>query len=122
MDVVRRRSPLTGGRDSQFVLFFALVVITGGLLHRMLGGLTAGVVRRVPRLPWIAETVHDAGGIHGRGPAASRHADRLLRAGRRAVGALESACAARGPRLIGTRARPRAVDNDVILRHSQPAS
>jgi two-component system sensor histidine kinase PilS (NtrC family) len=33
-------SALTGGRDSQFVLFFALVVITGGLLNRMVGGLT----------------------------------------------------------------------------------
>lgn len=30
----------TGGRDSQFVLFYALVVITGGLLGRMAGGLS----------------------------------------------------------------------------------
>jgi two-component system sensor histidine kinase PilS (NtrC family) len=29
----------TGGRDSQFILFFGLVVITGGLLNRMPGGL-----------------------------------------------------------------------------------
>ncbi len=33
----------TGGRDSQFVLFYALVVIMGGVLGRLAGGLvTAG--------------------------------------------------------------------------------
>lgn len=36
-------SAFTGGRDSQFILFLALVVITGGLLNRLAGGLvTAG--------------------------------------------------------------------------------
>ncbi len=34
---------LTGGRDSQFALFYTLVVITGGLLNRMAGGLAAAV-------------------------------------------------------------------------------
>src|SRR5262249_57980195 len=39
--VVSCLSALTGGRASQFVLFFALVVIAGGLVGRMAGGLFA---------------------------------------------------------------------------------
>ncbi len=34
----------TGGRDSQFVLFFVLVVITGGLLGRLPGGVATALV------------------------------------------------------------------------------
>ena len=34
-------SARTGGRDSQFLLFFALVVVTGGLIGRVAGGLFA---------------------------------------------------------------------------------
>ncbi len=34
-------SARTGGRDSQFVLFFALVVVSGGLIGRMAGGVLA---------------------------------------------------------------------------------
>jgi len=37
-------SARTGARDSQFVLFFALVVITGGLIGRLPGGLFAAVL------------------------------------------------------------------------------
>jgi len=46
----------TGGRDSQFVLFFVLVVITGGLLGRLAGGvLTAGAsCAAFLMLPWLA--------------------------------------------------------------------
>lgn len=39
--LVAALSAVTGGRASQFVLFFALVVITGGLLLRVPGGLAA---------------------------------------------------------------------------------
>ena len=41
--VVSGLSALTGGRASQFVLFFALVVIAGGLVGRMAGGLFAAL-------------------------------------------------------------------------------
>src|SRR6266581_1859060 len=34
-------SARTGGRDSQFVLFFALVVVSGGLVGRIAGGFLA---------------------------------------------------------------------------------
>lgn len=37
-------SALTGGRESQFVLFLALVVITGGLLLRVTGGIATAVI------------------------------------------------------------------------------
>ena len=48
-------SALTGGRNSQFVLFFALVVITGGLLVRVRGGLATalGACAAFGGLPWI---------------------------------------------------------------------
>ena len=47
----------TGGRDSQFVLFFVLVVITGGLLGRLPGGMITSVVSCAVfmALPWLAE-------------------------------------------------------------------
>jgi PAS domain S-box-containing protein len=46
----------TGGRDSQFVLFFVLVVITGGLLGRLPGGVLTSVVSGgvFLALPWLA--------------------------------------------------------------------
>lgn len=46
---------LTGGRESQFVLFYALVVITGGLQAQMMGGLVTGIAccMAFAGLPWI---------------------------------------------------------------------
>ncbi len=46
----------TGGRDSQFVLFYALVVITGGVFARIPGGLfaAAGACAGYLALPWLA--------------------------------------------------------------------
>jgi two-component system, NtrC family, sensor histidine kinase PilS len=46
----------TGGRDSQFVLFYALVVITGGVMGRIPGGLfaSAGACAGYLALPWLA--------------------------------------------------------------------
>jgi len=45
----------TGARDSQFVLFYALVVITGGVLARVPGGLltAAGACAGFLALPWL---------------------------------------------------------------------
>ncbi len=45
----------TGGRASQFVMFFALVAITGGLLARVTGGLlaAAGGWAAILVLPWL---------------------------------------------------------------------
>jgi two-component system sensor histidine kinase PilS (NtrC family) len=43
LGLVTALAAATGGRESQFVLFFALVVITGGLLGRLVGGLFAAV-------------------------------------------------------------------------------
>jgi len=44
----------TGGRDSQFVLFFVLVVITGGLLGRLAGGVLTAIAASAVflGLPW----------------------------------------------------------------------
>jgi PAS domain S-box-containing protein len=55
--IVTVLAALTGGRDSQFTLFFALVVIAGGIVARLPGGIFAGVSACVAftALPWIAE-------------------------------------------------------------------
>jgi PAS domain S-box-containing protein len=47
---------LTGGRESQFVVFFALVVIAGGLHERLTGGLITAVGASLAyvALPWVA--------------------------------------------------------------------
>jgi two-component system sensor histidine kinase PilS (NtrC family) len=46
---------LTGGRESQFVLFYALVVLTAGLLARLPGGLVTAACAGIgfELLPWI---------------------------------------------------------------------
>ncbi len=45
----------SGGQDSQFTLFFALVVIAGGVVGRMAGGLfaAAGACAAFLSLPWV---------------------------------------------------------------------
>jgi two-component system, NtrC family, sensor histidine kinase PilS len=47
---------LTGGRESQFILFFALIVIAGGLHERLTGGLMTafGASAAYLALPWVA--------------------------------------------------------------------
>jgi two-component system sensor histidine kinase PilS (NtrC family) len=52
----------TGGRESQFVVFFALVVIAGGLHERLTGGLliATGATIAYVALPWIAPLVGSA--------------------------------------------------------------
>ena len=53
-------SARTGGRDSQFVLFFALVVLTGGLVGRLAGGVFAAAIACgvILLLPWFAALLH----------------------------------------------------------------
>lgn len=53
--IVTALAGLTGGRESQFVVFFALVVIAGGLHGRLTGGLViaAGASFAYVALPWV---------------------------------------------------------------------
>ncbi len=54
--MVTALSAVTGGRESQFVVFFALVVIAGGLHQRLTGGIViaAGASLGYLALPWVA--------------------------------------------------------------------
>src|SRR5262249_61720314 len=69
--VVSCLSALTGGRASQFVLFFALVVIAGGLVGRMAGGLFAalGACGAFLALPSIRRWLGASAGNALEGPA-----------------------------------------------------
>jgi two-component system sensor histidine kinase PilS (NtrC family) len=120
--VVTGLSALTGGRASQFVLFFALVVIAGGLVGRMPGGLFAalGACAAFLALPWIGQWLGASAGnaLEGTLPRPA-----LLLAFLAVVGVLAGIL---GERVQRTRQdleetsreldRVR-VDNDVILRH-----
>jgi two-component system sensor histidine kinase PilS (NtrC family) len=55
--IVTGLAALTGGRESQFVVFFALVVIAGGLHERLTGGLLTASCATVAylALPWISQ-------------------------------------------------------------------
>ena len=54
--IVTVLASLTGGRESQFVVFFALIVIAGGLHERLTGGLVTALGATVAylALPWLA--------------------------------------------------------------------
>ncbi|HYM81066.1 MAG TPA: ATP-binding protein [Candidatus Limnocylindria bacterium] len=54
--LVTALATLTGGRDSQFVFFYALVVIGGGVLGRLPGGVIVGLSScfGFVALPWLA--------------------------------------------------------------------
>jgi len=54
--IVTGLAALTGGRESQFVVFFALIVIAGGLHERLTGGLVTalGASAAYLALPWLA--------------------------------------------------------------------
>ena len=113
---------LSGGRDSQFVLFFALVVIAAGLVGRLPGGLFAalGACLAFFSLPWVGQWLGASAGnaLEGTLPRPA-----LLLAFLAVVGVLAGIL---GERVQSTRAdlertareldRVR-VDNDVILRH-----
>lgn len=112
-------SALTGGRDSQFVLFYALVVITGGVLGRITGGLFAagGACAGFLALPQLAHLV-------GADPAvASQPRPEMLVAFLTIVGVLSGVLGDRVARTRGDLERTAReldrvrVDNDVVLRH-----
>lgn len=112
---------VTGGRESQFVPLFALVVIAGGLLGRLRGGLIVGAAACVSfiSLPWIARSL-DAF------PAASNiilPSPGLLVAFLAMMGVLAGALGERVRRTRDDLERTAReldrvrVDNDAILRH-----
>lgn len=111
----------TGGRDSQFVLFYALVVITGGVLMRIVGGLfaSAGACAGYLALPWLAARVT---GIPA-GPGSDLPKPELLVAFLTMVGVLSGVLGERVHRTRGDLERTAReldrvrVDNDVVLRH-----
>lgn len=112
---------MTGARDSQFVLFYALVVITGGVLLRVPGGLFAAAAAcgGYLALPALAQ------GLTGVAPAGDPGlpAPELLMAFLTIVGILAGVLGERVHRTHDdlertTRELDRLrVDNDVILRH-----
>jgi two-component system sensor histidine kinase PilS (NtrC family) len=114
-------SAFTGGRDSQFVLFLALVVITGGLLNRLAGGLVTAAAACLAflLLPAIGQVLH-VSPVHV--PAALPPPGMLI-AYLVLMGVLSGAL---GERVLRAREdlertareldRVR-IDNDVILRH-----
>jgi PAS domain S-box-containing protein len=110
----------TGGRDSQFVLFFALVVITGGVLGRIAGGLfaAAGACAGFLALPWLGS---GSGGALL--PDGTLPKPELLVSFLTMVGVLSGVLGERVHRTRGDLERTAReldrvrVDNDVVLRH-----
>lgn len=115
-------SAMTGGRASQFVLFFALVVLAGGLLARLPGGLftAVGASAAFVALPWIGRAL---GADPGDALAAALPRPALLVAFLTVVGVLAGVLGERVRRArheLDRTARELdrvRVDNDVILRH-----
>jgi two-component system sensor histidine kinase PilS (NtrC family) len=112
---------LTGGQESQFTLFLALVVITGGVIGRMPGGLfaAAGASAAYLSLPWA--TIAMTGQNPGLGDGLPRPGISL--AFLAIVGVLSGVLGQRVQRAHADLARTAReldrvrVDNDVILRH-----
>jgi PAS domain S-box-containing protein len=111
----------TGGRDSQFVLFYALVVITGGVFARIPGGLSAaaGACAGFLALPWLAAGSAAGGGMDvGMMPKPE-----LLVSFLTMVGVLAGVLGERVHRTHGDLERTARelnrvrIDNDVVLRH-----
>ncbi|MBI1799576.1 MAG: PAS domain-containing protein [Candidatus Eisenbacteria bacterium] len=120
--LVAALASLTGGRDSQFMLFFGLVVITAGLLAGVPGGLFAvlGACVAVAIVPHLATRL---GPLAVRGVEGAMPAPGLLIAFLAVMGGLSGVL---GDRVRRTRAdledTARALDrmrldHDVILRH-----
>ena len=110
----------TGGRESQFVLFYVLVVVTGGLMGRLAGGVFAAVGAGAAYLALPALTA--AGGGAGYGPGESMLPAGMLLAFLAMVGVLAGVLgrrvrAAHDDLERTTRELDRVrFDNDVILR------
>ena len=109
----------TGGRGSQFVLFYALVVITGGVLGRVAGGLLAasGACLGFLLLPALAAR------LGGEAAAEALVKPELMVTFLTIVGVLSGVLGERVQRTAGDLARTEReldrvrVDNDAILRH-----
>ncbi|HEY2956229.1 MAG TPA: ATP-binding protein [Candidatus Eisenbacteria bacterium] len=120
--LVATLSALTGGRGSQFVLFFALVVISGGLVGRLPGGLFAavGACAAFLALPAIGQWL---GASAGNALEAALPRPALLLAVLAVVGVLAGILGERVQRTREDLERTAReldrvrVDNDVILRH-----
>ena len=120
--IVTALSALSGGRDSQFVLFFALVVITGGLLLRVAGGLVmAGAAcAAFTALPWVSRAL---GAMHTSSTLAASLPPGMLVAYLLMMGVLSGILGERVQRAREELERTAReldrvrVDNDVILRH-----
>ena len=110
----------TGGRGSQFVLFYALVVITGGVLGRVGGGLlaAAGACAGFLALPALAAPL---GGSEVAGDALVK--PELMVTFLTIVGVLAGVLGERVQRTAGDLERTEReldrvkIDNDAILRH-----
>ena len=116
-------SARTGGRESQFVLFFALVMVTSGLVGRVGGGVFAAVAAgaAILALPALASLLHDApggGSVRGAMPAPW-----MLIAFLALMGVLSGVLGHRVQNARVELARTTEelervrVDNDLILRH-----
>jgi PAS domain S-box-containing protein len=111
----------TGGQDSQFVLFYALVVITGGVLGRIGGGMaaSAGACAGFLALPWLAD--HASTGALA--PPGAMPKPELLVSFLTMVGVLAGVLGERVYRTRGDLERTAReldrvrLDNDVVLRH-----
>jgi len=68
--LVAALTALTGGRDSQFQLFFGLVVITAGILNGIPGGLSAviGACVAMLSIPTVATWLHAPASFDDSGP------------------------------------------------------
>jgi two-component system sensor histidine kinase PilS (NtrC family) len=112
----------TGARDSQFVLFYALVVVTGGLIARIPGGLyAAGVacaaIALLPRIAgWAGAMPTLAGRVHGPLPGILVAFLVLMGVLAGVLGIRVQAARAELARTARELDRVR-VDNDLILRH-----
>jgi two-component system sensor histidine kinase PilS (NtrC family) len=110
----------TGGRDSQFVLFYALVVITGGVFTRVAGGLfaAAGACAGFLALPWLS-----AGAGVAPPPEAMLPKPEMLVSFFTMVGVLAGVLGERVHRTRGDLERTARelnrvrIDNDIVLRH-----
>ena len=110
----------TGGRDSQFVLFYALVVITGGVFVRVAGGLfaAAGACAGFLMLPWFASSAGLAAGDVTTVPKPEMLVSFLTM-----TGVLSGVLGERVHRTRGDLERTARelirvrIDNDIVLRH-----
>ena len=113
-------SAYTGGRGSQFVLFYALVVITGGVLGRVAGGLLAAAGACIGFLMLPLVTAPLVGAV----PAVDAFVrPELMVTFLTIVGVLSGVLGERVQRTAGELARTEReldrvrIDNDAILRH-----